>query len=160
MVLFSKHVRGLKKQKNKKKLHYNLNPNWKCSKSFILSLQVGRTLDVGELLKVLKNVSTCFQFQLENLLGILLHCDKSICRPGNIPCHSWEYYQLLQENVCPPHYPAIAWTFQTTAGNCPSFVLPAIAGIFQMAKTWGFSQLFIMEEKSLHACMNLRTVSL
>ena len=42
---------------------------------------------------------------------IFPHCDKSICRPGNIPCSSWEHYQLWQGNICPPQFPAIAWSF-------------------------------------------------
>ena len=37
----------------------------------------------------------------------LLHCDKSIWRPGNIPCYSWKHYQLQQRNIFPAQIPAI-----------------------------------------------------
>ena len=42
-------------------------------------------MDVGELLKVLKNVSTCFQFQLENLLGIFCTVIKAFAGLAIVP---------------------------------------------------------------------------
>ena len=53
-----------------------------------------------------------------------LYCDKSICRPGKIPCNSWEHYKLQQGYICQHQFPAIAWNF-------PSY-------------GWELSQLFIV----------------
>ena len=29
------------------------------------------------------------------LMTNIEHCDKSICRPGNIPCNSWEHINII-----------------------------------------------------------------
>ena len=68
---------------------------------------------------------------------------------GNITSYSREIYSQLKSLLQHGFPPAIA-------GNCPSFVFPAIAGIFPRfnlgivpGSAWELSQLFMRQERTL-----------
>ena len=61
------------------------------------------------------------------------HCNKSICRPGNIPCNSCEHYQLQQRNIGPPQFPYSMEFYQIWLGILPAlFSLPLLVHISQV----------------------------
>ena len=93
------------------------------------------------------------------------HCDKSIWRPGNIPCYSWEHYQLQQGNIFPAQIPAIArfspsysWELsqlcfpcncwyisQVQPGYCPRFSLGVVPAFYEVGENPS-------SQKTLYVC--------
>ena len=64
----------------------------------------------------------------------IVHCDKSIWRPGNIPAYSWDHYTSYSREIYAPLKSLLWHGFfyppYCIAEFCPSFVFPSIAGIF------------------------------
>ena len=80
-----------------------------------------------------------------------IHCDKSIWRPGKLPCNSWEHYQIQLGNIFLAQIPAIARFLPIYSWELSQLCFPAIAGIFPRfnlgivpVSAWELSQLYMM----------------